>query len=484
MSTQPVSWHYVGEFDTPAIALFVLISEDGAKVVVIGVTAGNEYVIWSADTDVLDRGSYAAITTDPYDLPAGNVAASKDLSLIFIPLQSNQLLIIEAGSITSVVNLPSGYTYVSGWVSCSPDGLVVIVEISGADGDFGFYYSDDSGVSWRYVQEFDPDTGIGYAPYYSCVSGDGLTIYAPGFTGGGFKQGYSTSGIDSVSISDIDEPSSKPSISEDGSSIFTLTTSGATTGLFVDPVGTLSLLLDGARAYAIKSTGATIIAGTGDTEETALVQHSTDTGASWANGPEGIVAYDSSLAVAFNGSRLGAIETTAGHLWLTGILSDQTGSVVLSGNVPTVSIDSLLTLIGYAPEITSDPVDPTGLLRLLGYAPSVLAIEPSGLLQLLGYAPTITGAGCPDGREITLTLTPQNGGVIKDVVVTAYIHGTSTKAALYTDSGMTTALENPFTTSEQSTTFYAVAAGGSYDFLIRYGSLGGHYWVSRICGRS
>lgn len=350
---------------------------------------------------------------------------------------------------------------------------------------FGFYYSDDSGSTWRYIEEFDPVTGLGYAPFSSCISDNGSVVYAPGGIGeGDNKQGYSTTGIDNIAVSDVVELIDSPAISSDGTKIFVITTSDGVTGLYYDPLSSMVSKLEGATAYDIQHTGLVILAGVGYSAETAVIKHSTDTGATWANGPEGIVAYDSSLAVAFNGSRLGAIETTAGHLWLTGILSDQTGSLALSGNAPSISIDSLLTLIGYAPEITYDPVDPTGLLRLIGYAPSVLAIEPSGLLELLGYAPSITGAGCPDGRDITLTLTPQNGGVIEDVIVTAYIHGTSTKAALYTDSGMTTALENPFTTSEQSTTFYAVAAGGSYDFLIRYGSLGGHYWVSRICGRS
>lgn len=130
MATQPVSWHYVGEFDAPAIASFVLISEDGAKVVVIGVTESAEYVIWSADSSVLARGSYTAITTDPYAFPAGNVAASKDLSLIFIPLQSNQLLIIEGGSTASTIDLPTDFVFTSGWVSCSSDGSHVVLQIN------------------------------------------------------------------------------------------------------------------------------------------------------------------------------------------------------------------------------------------------------------------------------------------------------------------------------------------------------------------
>lgn len=81
---------------------------------------------------------------------------------------------------------------------------------------------------------------------------------------------------------------------------------------------------------------------------------------------------------------------------------------------------------------------------------------------------------------ITLTITPQDGGVLDDVSVTVYLHNTSTKASIYTDASLETPVDNPFVTSAEVNTFYVLDDGASFDFVVDGGNLCGTVTTSYI----
>lgn len=83
-------------------------------------------------------------------------------------------------------------------------------------------------------------------------------------------------------------------------------------------------------------------------------------------------------------------------------------------------------------------------------------------------------------RLFTVDLVPQYGGVLGNIAVAVYYHGTTTLVNTYSDAGLTTQTSNPYISSSKNITFYVADSLAQYDIVLSEGNLLGTTTIQNI----
>ena len=89
-------------------------------------------------------------------------------------------------------------------------------------------------------------------------------------------------------------------------------------------------------------------------------------------------------------------------------------------------------------------------------------------------------AGDYTARDFALTIVPQYGGVLDNINVYVYIHGTTTVAPIYSDADLLVSMTNPIVTSTGAVFFWVLDDATDYDIVLSGGNLAANYTISGI----